>query len=179
MALHDTSRGWWLVGVGALIGIVLVVPVVSFAGGQALGQSALSATVPAIPDLLIFVSGTVLLALLFWVAVDVLPGHTRRRLLAVWLMVVAGASTAFFVWVALLDLSFTAIALGLSAPDTARSAPAAVASYVAPSLSALVAGVLVFRSGRSAMSPLVPPLAFIAVTAATATVALIAGTIPR
>lgn len=156
------------IATGVVLATGLALFFMSFASDQTLAQPTLCQAQYGPTDPLVYVGGTVVLAFLFWTAARLVPGHTQRRGVAVWLMSAASAGLVVFAGVALLSLGFWTSARDAAGSDAAMAGVVFIVAFTTPSIAALIASILVFRSGRHAMSPLLPPAVFVAVVAISA-----------
>ena len=182
-AAPPQQRKWMMLGrattaPGVVLATGLALFFTSFASDQTLAQPALCQAQYSATDPLIYVGGTVILTLLFWIAARLVPGHTRRRGVAVWLMSVASAGVVLFAGVAILSLGFWTSARDAASAEAVIAGIVFIVGFTTPSIAALIASILVLRSGRRAMSPVLPPAVFVGVVAVSAGIIAVVSTVP-
>ena len=148
-----------------------------FASDLTLVQPVLCIQQEASADPLVYGASAMILAVVFWVASRSIPGHTWRRSLAKWLIAVSSAGAVIFVLVALLSLGFASSSRGQEGPDAVGLGVLVVLAFAGQSIAALGASILVFISGRRAMSPVLPASVFLIMTAVSAIVPLVASAV--
>jgi len=177
---HQRKRtiGRAAIATGVVLATGLALFFTSFASDQTLAQPALCQAQYTATDPLIYVGGTVILTLLFWIAARLVPGHTRRRGVAVWLMSVASAGVVLFAGVAILSLGFWTSARDAASAEAVIAGIVFIVAFTTPSIAALIASILVLRSGRRAMSPVLPPAVFVGVVAVSAGIIAVVSAVP-
>jgi len=157
--------------------IVILTAAGLFAGGfasdLALAQRGMCIHQEDSADPFIYAGSAVVLAIVFWIASRLVPGHTWRRVVAKWLIAISSAGIVAFVLVALLSLGFATSARDQGSVEIAGLGILLVLTFAGQSIAALSASILVLVSGTRAMSTVVPASVFLIVTAISAAVPLI------